>query len=134
MEFENEYLEKLTSNFHSFSVEGLNIFALGSDHLPHLICACPNKDFARAICAMLEIAKRARNLKVLDAKITSHCHLVSKILADGSLAMAASLFDEAAWKDGDEVEYDKLELALGTLEYQDFVSQFLDTQEEEGGS
>jgi hypothetical protein len=125
MEFQSQHLERLISSFRSFSVEGFNIFALGDDDLPHLICACPNKDFARAICAMLEIAKRAQDLKVLDAEITSHCHLVPKILADGSLAMAASLFDEVVWKDGDEVEYDKLDLQLGTPEYEDFVQQFL---------
>ena len=125
MEFQNQYLERLISSFRSSSVEGFNIFALGSDNLPHLICVCPNKDFARAIRAMLEMAKRAQDLKVLDAETTSHCHLVPKILADGSLAMAAALFDEAVWKDGNEVKYDNLDLQLGTLEYEDFVQQFL---------
>ena len=125
MEFENDYLEKTTANFHSFYVEGFNIFALGADQLPHLICTCPNKDFARAICALLEITKHAQDLKVLDAVITSNCYLVPKIMADGSLAMVASVFDEAVWKDGQQVAYDEPDLELGTPEYEEFVRQFL---------
>jgi len=125
MEFENDYLEKITGSFHSFYVEGFNIFALGADQLPHLICTCPNKDFARAICTMLEIAKRAQDLMALDAVITSNCYLVPKILADGSPAMVASVFDEAVWKDGQQVAYDEPDLELGTPEYEEFVQQFL---------
>lgn len=125
MEIENEYLEKITGSFHSFSVEGFNIFALGTDQIPHLICACPNKDFARAICALLEIAKRAQELKVLDVVVTSNCYLVPKILADGSLAMVVSLLDETVWKDGEQLAYDQPQLELGTPEYEEFVWQFL---------
>jgi hypothetical protein len=62
---------------------------------------------------------------VLDAVITGNCYLVPKILADGSLAMVASLFDEAVWKDGEQVACDKLDLELGTPEYEQFVQQFL---------
>ena len=134
MEFENDYLEKITGSFHLFSVEGFNIFALGADQLPHLICTCPNKDFARAICALLEVAKRAQDLKVLDTVITSNCYLVPKILADGSLAMVASLFDEAVWKDGEQVAYDELDLELGTPEYEEFVQQFLSEPHVDKGS
>jgi hypothetical protein len=90
-----------------------------------LIYTCPNKDFARAICTLLETAKRAQGLMVLDAVITSNCYLAPKILADGSLAMVASLFDEAVWKDGEQVAYDKLDLELGTPEYEQFAQQFL---------
>lgn len=134
MEFENEHLERLISNFNSFSVEGFNIFALGSDHLLHLICVCPNKDFARAIQSLLTIAKKAQNLQILDAEITSNCYLIPKILADGSLAMVASLFNDAVWKDGEEVEYDKPDLELGTLEYEYFVQQFLSAPYAKGDS
>jgi hypothetical protein len=134
MEFENDHLEKITVSFHSFYVEGFNIFALGPDQLPHLICTCPNKDFARAICTLLETAKRAQDLMVLDAVITSNCYLAPKILADGSLAMVASLFDEAVWKDGEQVAYDKLDLELGTPEYEQFVQQFLSEPHVEKGS
>jgi len=134
MEFENEYRERLAGSFRSFPVEGFNIFPLGGDHLPHPICACPNKDCARALCALLEIAKKARNLQILDAEITSNCCLVPKIPADGSLAMAASLFDDAVWKDGEEVEHGKLDLELGTLEYEYFVRQFLSAPSAKGDS
>lgn len=134
MEFENEYLERLISNFNSFSVEGFNIFALGDDHLPHLICACPNKDFARAICAMLENAKKAQTLRALNAYVTSHCYLSPKMLADGSLGMVATVINDAVYVDGQELEYNEPELLLGTLEYGNFVSQFLQFPEEEGGS
>lgn len=125
MEFENDHLEKITGSLHSFHVEGFNIFAWGADQLPHLICVCPNKDFARAICTLLQTAKRAQDLMVLDAVITSNCYLAPKILADGSLALVASLFDEAVWKDGEQVIYDELDLELGTAEYEQFVQQFL---------
>lgn len=37
MEFQNQYLESLISSCRSFSVEGFNLFALGSDNLQHLI-------------------------------------------------------------------------------------------------
>lgn len=134
MEFENEYLERLISNFNSFSVEGFNIFALGDDHLPHLICACPNKDFARAICTLLEFAKKAQMLRALNAYVTSHCYLSPKILADGSLGMVATVINDAVYVDGQELEYNEPELLLGTLEYGNFASQFLQFQEEEGGS
>jgi len=48
MEFENEHLERLTSSFTGFPAEGFYIFALGADHLHHLICAYPKADFAGA--------------------------------------------------------------------------------------
>mgnify|MGYP001286141789 CR=1 FL=1 len=134
MEFENEYLERLIGTFNSFSVEGFNIFALGNDHLPHLICACPNKDFARAVCAILEIAKTAQTLRALNAHVTSHCYLSPKILANGSLGMVATVINDAVYVDGQELEYNEPELLLGTLEYGNFASQFLQFQEEEGGS
>lgn len=133
MEFENEHVERLIRNFDSFSVEGFNIFALGDDNLPHLICACPSKDFARATCAMLEIAKRAQTLRALNAYVTSHCYLSPKILADGSLGMVATVINDAVYVDGQELEYNEPELLLGTLEYGNFASQFLQFQEEEGG-
>ena len=133
MEFENEHLERLISNFKSFSVEGFNIFALGSDHLPHLICACPNKDFARAIQSLLTIAKRAQTLQALNAYITTHCYLSPKILADGSLGMVATVINDAVYMDGEELEYNEPELLLGTSEYENLVSQFLDMQEKDGG-
>ena len=125
MDYENQYLEEITDNFHSFYVEGFNIFALGTDQLPHLICACPNKNFARAICGLLVMAEQAQRLKVVDACITSDCYLVPKILFNGSLALVASIFDETVWKDGEQVIYDNHTLELGTPDYEEFVQQFL---------
>ena len=133
MDFENEHLERLVSNFKSFSVEGFNIFALGSDHLPHLVCACPNKDFARAIQSLLTIAKKAQTLRILNAYITSHCYLSPKILADGRLGMVATVINDAVYVDGEEREYNEPELLLGTSDYENFISQFLDMQDKEGG-
>jgi len=134
MDFANIHLGTLISNFKDFSVEGFNLFAKGKDNLPHLICICPNKDIARAIQSLLTIAKKAQSLQPVNAEITSHCYLAPKILADGTLAMVASLFDDAVWKNGDEVEYNKLELELGTLEYESFVQQFLSEPYTKGDS
>jgi hypothetical protein len=125
MEFENQHIEEIAVSFHSFYVEGFNLFALGEDQLPHLICACPNKGFARALCGLLKTAERAHDLKVVEAEITSHCYLAPKILADGSLAMVASVFDEAVWVNGEQVMYDGANLELGSPEYEEFVRQFL---------
>ena len=133
MEFENEYLERLISTFNTFSVEGYNIFALGSDQLPHLICACPNKDFARALQSLLSIAKKARTLQALNGYVTSHCYLSAKILADGSLGMVATVINDAVYVDGEQLEYDMPELLLGTMEYEKFASQFTHAQPQEGG-
>lgn len=132
MEFENKYLERLISSFRSFSVEGFHIFALGSDHLPHLICACPNKDFARAIQSLLTIAEQAQSLQVADAYITSNCYLSPKILADGTLGLVATVINDAVYLDGKELEYRELDLLLGTQAYEAFAKKFLLDQNEEG--
>lgn len=134
MEFENEYLERLIRNFDGFSVEGFNIFAQGDDRLPHLICACPNRDFARAIQSLLTIAKKAQTLRALNAYITSHCYLSPKILADGSLGMVATAINDAVYVDGQELEYNEPELLLGTSEYGNFVGKFLQLHEKEVGN
>jgi hypothetical protein len=134
MKFENEYLERLTSNFDGFSVEGFNIFALGDDHLPHLICVCPNRDFARAIQSLLTAARKAQTLRPLNAYITSLCYLSPKILADGSPGMVATVINDAVYMDGKELEYNEPELLLGTPEYEKFIGRFLQLQEKEGGA
>ena len=56
MQFDNPNIQDLVSQYRDFSVEGFNIFAMGKDRLPHLICVCPNKTFARAIQSVLTIA------------------------------------------------------------------------------
>lgn len=125
MKVDDQTIDEISDHFHSFYVEAFNIFALGDDHLPHLICACPNRSFARALCGLLKTSQQSRNLKVVEADITSHCYLVPKILADGSLGMVASVLDEAVWVDGGQVPYDQPTLELGTPEYEEFVRQFL---------
>ncbi len=134
MQFENVNIEDLVSNYRNFSVEGFNIFALGKDNLPHLICTCPNKDTARAIQSLLTIAKGAYGLQVVNAYITSHCYLSPKILADGSLGMVAWVINDAVYVDGKALEYNEPELQLGTSEYENFIRQFLIRREQESGS
>ena len=134
MQFENVNIKNLVANFGDFSVEGFNIFATGQDNLPHLICTCPNKDTARAIRSLLDIAKGAYSLQVVNAYITSHCYLSPKILADGSLGMVVWVINDAVYVDGMELEYNEPELQLGTSEYENFVHQFLIRQEQESGS
>ena len=46
MEYENKYLVRLTGNLKGFSVEDFNIFVLGADHLPRLICVYPKGECA----------------------------------------------------------------------------------------
>ena len=134
MQFENVNIGNLVSGYRDFSVEGFNIFALGKDNLPHLICTCPNKDIARAIQSQLTIAKGAYSLQVVNAYITSHCYLSPKILADGSLGLVACVINDAVYVDGMELEYNEPELQLGTSEYKNFVRQFLIRQEQESSS
>jgi hypothetical protein len=134
MEFENVNIQNLVSEFRDFSVEGFNIFALGKDNLPHLICVCPNKSFARAVQSLLRIAKYAQNLQAAQAEITSNCRLTPMVLADGTAALVATVIDDAVWKNGNEVEYEELELQLRSPQYESFVSQFLDVRESEGGA
>jgi len=61
MQFDNQIIQNLISQHKTFSVEGFNIFAQGEDNLSHLICACPNKNYARALQSLLTIAKQAHN-------------------------------------------------------------------------
>ena len=129
MQFEDANIQNLMAQFQAFSVEGFNIFAIGKDNLPHLICACPNKQFARAIQSLLIIAKRAQNLQAPNAEINSSCYLAPMLLADGRLALVATVINDAVWKNGNEVEYDENELQLGSTAYKDFVRRLCSIQE-----
>lgn len=133
MQFENVNIQDLISQFKAFSVEGFNIFGIGEDDLPHLICVCPNKHFARAIQSLLTIAKRAQNLQAVTADITSHCYLMPMVLADGTLALVATIINDAVWNNGNEVEYDEPELLLRSAEYENFVRRFLEAHIEGHG-
>jgi hypothetical protein len=132
MQFDTVNTENLLSKFQGFSVEGVHIFAAGKDNSKQLICTCPNKDSARAIQCLLSIAQAAHSLQVVNACITSHCHLSPKILADGSLGMVAIVINDAVYVDGDELEYNEPELQLGTAEYVHFASGFLGLRKKEG--
>ena len=125
MQFENVNFQNLISQFKAFSVEGFNIFGTGEDDLPRLVCVCPNKQFARAIQSLLEIAKRAQTVEVVTAEIHSNCYLTPMLLAVGTLALVATVIDDAVWKDGNEVEYEDLELHIGSSEYQNSVTRLL---------
>lgn len=132
MEIQNKFLESLVSSYRSFSVEGFNIFALGKDNLAHLICVCPNRDFARAIQSLLTIAEKAKGLHPLDAYVTSNCYLSPKILADGTLGLVATLINDATDLDGKELEYREADLLLGSQAYEAFAKKFLLGESEEG--
>jgi hypothetical protein len=67
MQFENIDIEKFLSEVKSFSLEGFNIFYIGQDSLPHIVCTCPNKSVARAILGLLEIAKKAEKMPSINA-------------------------------------------------------------------
>ena len=129
MQFENEDIQNLISQFKTFSVEGFNIFAQGKDNLPHLICACPNKQFARAIQSLLVIAKCAQNLQGENADFTSDCHIAPTVIADGRLALVATVIDDVVWKNGSQVEYEASELQLGSSAYEEFIRRFISIEE-----
>ena len=74
MQFQDVNIHNLISQFKDFSVEGFNIFGTGEDDLPHLVCVCPNKSFARAVRALLTIAKQAQHLQAVNARISGNCH------------------------------------------------------------
>ncbi len=134
MQFEDINIQNLIAEFRAFSVEGFNIFGIGEDNLPHLVCVCPNKQFARAMQALLTIARKAQTLQVVPAEINSNCYLTPMLLADGKLALVASVIDDGVWKDGNEVEYEGMELHLGTEDYERFISQFLTVCESDQAS
>jgi hypothetical protein len=132
MQFANVSVENLLSKCQGFSVEGVNVFAAGTDDSNQVICTRPNTDSARAIQSLLSIAQAAHNLQVVNACITGHCYLSPKILADGSLGMVAIVINDAVYVDGNELEYNEPELQLGTAEYVHFASGFLGLRKKEG--
>ena len=87
MQFENVNIQNLVTEYRDFSVEGFNIFALGKDHLPHLICVCPNKSFARAVQSLLAVAKSAMALEPANGDINSDSRLLPRMLVDGKLVV-----------------------------------------------
>lgn len=125
MQFDNTNIQKLIAPYKAFRAEGFNIFGIGSDDLRHLVCATTDRDTASAIQSLLSIAKSAQTLQPTTAEINSNCYLTPMLLADGMLGLVAAVIDDAVWKDGNEVEYEGLELHIGSAQYESFVQQFL---------
>ncbi len=73
MKLEDVSIHILISQFKDFSVEGFNIFGTGEDDLPHLVCVCPNRSFARAIQSLLIFAKQAEHLQEVNASVSGNC-------------------------------------------------------------
>ena len=82
MIFDNNNIEMLLSESKAFSLEGFNIFAIGKDDLPHIVCTAPNKSIARALHGLLETAKKAHDLPGINGYVTGDAALVPQVLAN----------------------------------------------------
>ena len=124
MLFDNT-IETLLSESKSFSLEGFNIFAIGKDDLPHIVCTAPNKSTARALHGLLEIAKKAHDLPGINGYVTGDAALVPQVLANGHIALTAILIvnDDTVFKDGVEVEIERECIEAGTIGYDEFVEK-----------
>ena len=125
MLFDNNNIETLLSESKSFSLEGFNIFAIGKDNLPHIVCTAPNKSTARALHHLLEIANKAHDLPGINGYVTGDATLVPQVLANGHIALAATLIvnDDTVFKDGVEVELEREFIESGTAEYDEFIDK-----------
>ena len=125
MMFDNNNIETLLSESKSFSLEGFNIFAIGKDDLPHIVCTAPNKSTARALHGLLEIAKKAHDLQGINGYITGNSALVPQVLANGHIALAATLIinDDAIFKDGVGVAIEGEFIEAGTAGYDEFIDK-----------
>ena len=125
MLFDNNNIETLLSESKSFSLEGFNIFAIGKDDLPHIVCTAPNKSTARALRGLLEIAKKAHDLQGINGYITGDAALVPQVLANGHRALTATLIvnDDAIFKDGVEVEIEGEFIEAGGAAYDEFIDK-----------
>ena len=125
MQFENIDIEKLLNESQSFSLEGFNIFYIGKDNLPHIVCTAPNKSTARALHGLLEIAKKARDLPGINGYVTGDAALVPQVLSNGHIALAVMsiINDDSIFKDGVEVEIDREFIEAGTPAYDEFIEK-----------
>jgi hypothetical protein len=126
MRFTTTNIQELLEASKSFSLEGFNIFAIGKDDLPHIVCTAPNKSTARALLGLLEIAKKAQDIQGIDAYITGDAQLVPQVLANGHIALTAVVITDSdtIYKDGVEVEFDAkcgTCIESGTPEYDEFI-------------
>ena len=125
MLFDNNNIEALLSESQSFSLEGFNIFAIGKDNLPHIVCTAPNKSTARALHGLLEIGKKAQNLQSVNGYVTGNAALVPQVLANGRIALATTLIlnDDSIFKDGVKVEIEGEFIEAGTAAYDEFIGK-----------
>src|SRR6266511_2076947 len=125
MQFENIDIEKLLNEAQSFSLEGFNIFYIGKDNLPHIVCTAPNKSTARALRGLLEIAKKAHDLQGINGYVTGDAALVPQVLANGNIALAVMsiINDDSIFKDGVGVEIDREFIEAGTPAYDEFIEK-----------
>ncbi len=132
MRFTNTNIQELLKASKAFSLEGFNIFAVGKDNLPHIVCTAPNKSIARALHGLLEIAKTAQNVQGIGADITGDAALVPQVLANGHIALTALVITDCdtICKDGVEVEFDAecgTCIEAGTPEYDGFIEKLRKT-------
>src|SRR6266511_6256621 len=125
MLFDNNNIETLLSESKSYSLEGFNIFAIGKDDLPHIVCTAPNKSTARALHGLLEIAKKAQTLQGINGYVTGDAALVPQVLANGDIALAVMTIinDDTIFKDGVGVEIDREFIEAGTAGYDEFIEK-----------
>lgn len=128
MRFTNTNIQELLEASKAFSLEGFNIFAIGKDDLPHIVCTAPNKSTARALHGLLEIAKKAQGIQGIDAHITGDAELVPQVLATGHIALTALVITDCdtIYKDGVDVEFGakcSTCMETGTPEYDEFIEK-----------
>ena len=125
MVFDNNNIETLLSESKAFSLEGFNIFAIGRDDLPHIVCSAPNKSVAQALHGLLETAKKAHDLPGINGYITGDAALVPQVLATGQVVLAAMTIinDDTIHKDGHIVEFDGEFIEAGTPAYDEFIEK-----------
>ena len=124
MQFDNN-IETLLSESKSLSLEGFNIFTIGKDDLPHIVCTAPNKSTARALHGLLEIVKKAHDLPGINGYVMGDAALVPQVLANGHIALTATLIvnDDTIFKDGVGVEIEAEFIEAGTAGYDEFIEK-----------
>ena len=125
MQPENIDIEKLLNESQSFLLEGFNIFYVGKDNLPHIVCTAPNRSTAWALHGLLEIAKKAHDLPGINGYVTGDAALVPQVLANGHIALAVMsiINDDSIFKDGVGVEIGREFIEAGTPAYDEFIEK-----------
>ena len=74
---------------------------------------------------LLEIAKKAHDLPGINGYVTGDAALVPQVLANGHIALAATLIinDDAIFKDGVGVEIEGEFIETGTTGYDEFIDK-----------